>query len=94
MKNRYSNLNIINKKFIETFPAINYKSLQRSDDILLKIKSGIRIDQLAQQYLGDGKLWWIVVLINGGSTPFDDKFLPGKIIRIPRNINNILEKIK
>jgi hypothetical protein len=94
LKTRYSNLNIIGNKFIETFPSINYKSLQRTDDINVKIKSGIRVDQLALQYLGDGKLWYILCLLNNAKTPFDDVFLPGKIIRIPRNINNILEKIK
>ncbi len=91
---RYTNLNIINQRFIETFPSINANDIQRSDDILVKLKNGDRIDLLAQRYLGDGKLWYIICLVNGAKTPFDNIFLPGNIIRIPRSINHILNKIK
>ncbi len=92
--NRYTNLNIINQKFIETFPSINAKDIQREDDIMIKIKNGQRVDTLALQYLGDGKLWYILCLLNGASSPFDNKFLPRKIIRIPRSVDHILNKIK
>ena len=94
MPGRYSNLLFINNgKEIESFPPILAKNLQRNDDIIVTIKSGIRIDQLAQQYLGDGKLFWTILFINGAKTPFDDIFLPGKIIRIPRNVQNIFNAI-
>lgn len=91
---RYSNLKIINKKFIESFPSVDYKSFQKDSDIIIRMKNGIRVDQLALQYFGDGKLWYIICLVNGAKTPFDDIFLPGKLIRIPQNINDILNKLR
>lgn len=91
---RYSNISIINNRFMSTFPSINIKSIQRDDDIIVEIENGTRIDQLATQYLNDGKLWWVICLLNGAFTPFDKKFLTGNLIRIPRTTNHILNLIK
>lgn len=68
--------------------------LQRSDDIVVSIKYGQRIDQLAYQYLGDGSLWWVICLLNGASTPFSEKFSVGSLIRIPTNVSYILSVIE
>ncbi len=61
---------------------------------IIKNKSGQRVDTLALQYLGDGTLWYILCLVNGTSNPFDNKFLPGHNIRIPRDTSHILNRIK
>ena len=90
--NRYSNLKLINNTFISTFPAINPSELEQEDDLIVKISSTQRIDQLAYQYLGDGSLWWMICLLNGMKTPFDN--ISNKLLRIPASpeyIINILE---
>jgi len=87
---RYSYQTIVNSKFISTFPQISPEELQSSDDIFVKLQYGKRIDNLAYEYLGDGRYWWVIALLNGLNTPFDDDLIVGKIIRIPSSINNIL----
>lgn len=91
--NRYKNLNLINKRFIESFPNIKTTDLQRSDDYVIRLKPNQRLDQLAAKYLGDGTLWWAICLLNNFGTPFDNKIQAGMLIRIPKSVNNILNKI-
>ena len=93
MISRYSNLKIKNKRFIETFPNVKSSELKSSDDYIIRLASGQRIDQLAAQYFGAGDLWWVICIVNGFNSPFDNKIQPGILIRIPKSINNILNKI-
>ena len=44
---------------------------------------GDRFYQLAHQYYGDARLWWIIAWYDGTPTEADIK--PGKTIRIPIN---------
>ncbi len=92
--NRYTPLKLVNKKFIETMEFPSSQTLQRADDIIMTMPSEKRIDQLAFEFFGDGSLWWVICMVNSASTPFDEKFLPGRLVRIPTSINHILDSIE
>ena len=76
---------------LTTFPFINLLELQSSDDFLIKLRYSQRIDNLAYQYLGDGNYWWVICLVNGLKTPFDQSLIAGKILRIPTSIAKIFK---
>jgi hypothetical protein len=94
--NRYSYQKLLTSasgSYISTYPSVMPEELQRPDDLFVKISYGQRIDNLAYDYLGDGGYWWIICLVNGFPTPFENT--EGKVIRIPTSVNyilNILEK--
>jgi len=95
--NRYSYLTVLNSasgSFISTFPSIQPEEVQRSDDIFVKVSYGQRLDNLAYDYLGDGGYWWIICLVNGFKTPFDDEIVQGRIIRIPASVNYVLNVLE
>ncbi len=53
---------------------------------------GDRLDMLAQRYYGDSNLWWVIAKANEisrGQIGLD----PEKLIRIPGDIENILNKL-
>jgi hypothetical protein len=79
------------KNIISILPTINPSDLYSSSDIFLKIQAGQRIDNLAFKYLGDGKYWWAICLINGLANPFDVSLISGTLLRIPTSINKIIQ---
>jgi len=83
--------NNIQQTIMSILPAINPEDLYSSSDIFVKIKIGQRIDNLAYQYLGDGRYWWAICLINGLRTPFDASLISGKLLRVPTSINKIIQ---
>lgn len=57
-------------------------------------KQGDRLDHLAARYLGDDQYWWVIALVNGINYPFaSGGLVPGRILKIPSNVNDILGKI-
>lgn len=48
------------------------------------IKEGDRLDLLAQRFLNDAKLWWVIAYINRIFNPF--KLMPGQVINVPVSI--------
>lgn len=61
-----------------------------SNDVYILTTSGDRFDKLAQQYYGDYTLWWIISIANSNFTQ-NSLYLPEGIrIRIPLNIQYIL----
>ena len=67
-----------------------YPVIEPSDSDLIVISNdGDYLDGMAYKYYGDPSLWWVIALCNNIgrgrlSVP------PGKQIRVPANINNIL----
>tara|TARA_X000001382_G_C3130355_1_gene166146 strand:+ start:121 stop:420 length:300 start_codon:yes stop_codon:yes gene_type:complete len=63
--------------------------IENSDSFLIT-KIGDRLDMLAHKYYGDVSLWWVIAKANGikGKTALD----PGVTLRIPGNIQQIIEK--
>ena len=62
------------------------------EDIYVTTTSGDRLDNLAHQFYQDVDLWWIITTANPDVIRRDSFNLkPGIEIRIPQNIENILE---
>lgn len=96
---RYDN-NIILKNKIDITGklGIRYRSSTRypdiplsSDDVFLYTLRGDRLDNLAYQFYGDSALWWILSIANPDLP--NDSLYPtlGFQLRIPSNIDRILE---
>ena len=52
---------------------------------------GDRLDLLANQYYNDSTLWWVISVANSNIT-FGSMFPePGIQLRIPTNLNNVIE---
>jgi len=84
----------INKKGKRVFRPTMYPKIPMKDsDIFIYPKFGDRLDTLAQKYYQDVSLWWIIAKANNL-----DKAEIGlnveKQIRIPMNIEVILNKLK
>ena len=96
---RYSDFKIIldklsNKNRLESFPNVNSDELKDSSDVFIRFQDGQRIDTLAHQYLGDGRYWWIICLMNDIKYPLGNELLPGSILRITTNVSKVLNTIK
>jgi nucleoid-associated protein YgaU len=53
---------------------------------------GDRLDRLANKYYNDDLYWWVIAMANAISYPLG--IVPGTIIRIPVNVNKVLEKLE
>tara|TARA_Y100000310_G_scaffold340138_1_gene434922 strand:- start:2360 stop:2674 length:315 start_codon:yes stop_codon:yes gene_type:complete len=96
---RYNNFRTIihedtNDKRLETFPKITAAELISNNDIIIVLNDSQRIDALALQYLGDGRLWWVICLLNDFVFPFGNNLVAGTKIRIPTNVNRVYELIE
>ena len=83
-----------NKEGKRVFKPTMYPKIPIKDsDIFIYPRFGDRLDNLAQKYYGDVSLWWIIAKANNL-----DKAEIGlnveKQIRIPMNIEVILNKLK
>ena len=97
-RSRYNNFRTIKDQEtkrlrLETFPKITSNDLKSDTDIIIKLDAEQRLDSIALEYLGDGKLWWVVCLMNDMVFPFGNDIKKGTNLRIPTNINRIYEII-
>jgi nucleoid-associated protein YgaU len=65
--------------FLGTRPPLESKP--RPDDRFHTVVEGDRVDLLAQRYLGQADLWWIICDYNDIFFPLE--LTPGTILRIP-----------
>ena len=90
--NRYSNIEQFKtstgKTYLGTtyYPDIPYDE----NDIYVYTTQGDRLDNIAFQYYGDSTLYWIIGVANPELTLNTMFPPPGSQIRIPANIDNIL----
>ena len=90
--NRYSSTKKkLDKSGLRVYKTTYYPTIPISDnDKFIYPVEGSRLDSLAFKYYGDNTLWWIIAKVN------DIKGKPAlssdKIIRIPGDITNIIEK--
>jgi len=77
-----------------TWTSINSKDIESNEDEFYTFTVTDRLDTLAAKYYGDGRYWWVICLANNLLSPFDKNLTPGKVLRIPNNINKILNKLK
>ena len=96
MKNRLSNISIERKNQVRYYRGIKYPNIDLSiNDIYIITTSGDRLDLLANQFYNDVRLWWIISVANQDVVRPDSFGLkPGLEIRIPSNVENIVEQYK
>ena len=90
---RYINTENDNFDYQNTFKQVQIDDIIADDDFFYVLKDRERLDQIARRFLGDGRYWWIICLMNAFDGPFDKRMIPGTIIRITRNINNVISKL-
>ena len=88
---RYRNLNTLEGYYLETPNTIAKEDLDKITCINIRPTSEDRLDALAHRYLGDSSYWWVICLMNDLEWIFD--FEPGKILRIPIDVQDILDLI-
>jgi hypothetical protein len=67
-----------------------YRRIPKSDqDLYIAIQTGDRLDSIANEYLGDSSLWYIIAAANNIHDPsftLDD----GTVLRIPVSFRNYI----
>ena len=96
---RYQNFSTIldtktRKRRLESFPPIMSQELRRPDDLLVQLSDAQRIDVLAAEYLGDGRYWWAICLLNDLTFPFGQQVAAGTILRVPSSIDLFVNTIQ
>lgn len=71
-----------------TGTTLLHRIKKRDSDVYIVIKERMRLDHLANQFYENASYWWIIASANsiGGTMHVE----PGKRIRIPRNISEII----
>lgn len=64
---------------------------ESDNDIFVETTDSDRLDLLAEQYYGDARFWRIVAMANPGTGNGTLFLEPGKQLRIPQNIGDILD---
>jgi hypothetical protein len=62
------------------------------DNVYIISTIGDRLDLLAYQYYKDPELWWIIYIANDNATKGSIFITPGLQIRIPIDINPIIQE--
>ena len=97
MKDRIREIQIIrNTEGKNYYRSIKYTEIPlSSEDIYVLTTVGDRLDSLAYQFYNDIRLWWIISSANPHKVRRDSYALkPNLEIRIPSNVNKILEDFK
>ena len=88
---RYRYSDEIEGKYLSTPRAIPKRTLDKIKVFTLRISAEDRLDTLAAKHLGDDAYWWIIAELNDINWAFD--FEPGEIIKIPLDINQVLDLV-
>ena len=96
---RYNNFSKVRKNSndysrLETFPAISHEDLNNIPHNVVIWKESDRMDALATDLLGSGQYWWIICLMNNLVNPFSYNLLPGTPLKIPHDVNTVMNIIK
>ena len=97
MANRYNKIPIkVDEKQNRYYATILYPEIPPNiNDIYLLSEVGDRLDILANTYYQDISLWWVIAKANPNKIRRDGLLLkPGIQIRIPNNIQSILNKFE
>ena len=96
MKNRLSNISIERKNQVRYYRGIKYPNIPlSSNDLYVTTTVGDRLDLLANFFYKDFRLWWIISIANRDVVRRDSFYIkPGIEIRIPSNIQQILESYR
>ena len=96
---RYKNFGTIKdtktgKMRLRTFPPVSSREVRRQSDITVRLQGAMRIDKIAEEYLGDGRYWWIICLLNDFTFPFGKMVAEGTLMRVPASIDNFVNIIQ
>ena len=61
------------------------------NDVYVITNVGDRLDSLANSYYNDSTLWWVIAMANNNATKGALYPEPGTQLRIPTDINNVLD---
>jgi hypothetical protein len=92
MATRYNNATILKTKDDKPYyKAKVYPNIPLSiTDVYVITTIGDRLDSLAYSYYKDPNLWWIISAANNNATKGSLFPIPGTQLRIPTNVNNVL----
>ena len=68
------------------YPEIPYSD---TDEYIITT-IGDRLDSIAYSYYNDAELWWVISVANNNITNGSMFPIPGTQLRVPTNINNVL----
>ena len=78
------------KSGIRVYSTTYYPDIPLDDsDEFISVIDGDRVDLVANRYYGDVSLWWVIAKANGIKGKV--ALTPGDVLRIPGNINRIIE---
>ena len=78
------------KSGIRVYSTTYYPDIPLDDsDEFISVIDGDRVDLVANRYYGDVSLWWVLAKANG--IKGKAALTPGDVLRIPGNINRIIE---
>ena len=100
-RSRYSETEIIDGFRYGTFMLPTKATGLRELDLLDGVQTvdhtfrrSERLDHVAARYFGDDEYWWVIALVNNISYPFaSGGLVPGKVLRIPLNVQDVLQKL-
>ena len=92
MATRYNNATILKTKDNKPYyKSKGYPNIPLSaTDVYVITTIGDRLDSLAYSYYKDTNLWWIISAANNNATKGSLFPIPGTQLRIPTNVNNVL----
>ena len=77
-----------------TFANIKSSEVVYDDDFYHQITVTDRLDTLAYQYYNNGSFLWLICIANDLTSPFDKSLVPGKVLRIPKSIERVMNVLK
>lgn len=91
--NRYQNILVLSKGNIPYYKNVLYPNVPLSEsDVYIITTVGDRLDSLAYSYYQDSTLWWVISMANNNITRGTLYPVPGTQLRIPTDINAVLEQ--
>ena len=94
---RYNNTDILKTEYTNRpyYKGKFYPNVPLSEsDVYVITTVGDRLDNLAYSYYRDSTLWWIIAMANNNTTKGALYPKPGTQLRIPTDINNVLNQYK
>ena len=93
--NRYNNSTILKTEYTNRpyYKGKFYPNILLSEsDVYVITTVGDRLDSLAYSYYNDATLWWVIAMANNNATKGELYPIPGTQLRIPTDINSVLDQ--
>ena len=95
--NRYENQIILRTETTDKpyYKGRYYPNIPLSEsDVYVITNVGDRLDSLAYVYYNDPTMWWVIAMANNNATKGALYPAPGTQLRIPTNLNAVLNQFK